>query len=305
MFERFADASRRVVVLAQDETRILNHGVIGPEHLMLGVLHQGESSAARLLADAGVALEAVRDTMEPGREQPSGPIPFTPAAKAALETAFRTAQRGATQVQPAHLLLGALGQDRARRALEAVGADVERLRQALVAEVGEPPGVVPRFAEAHPTRRMMRKQAVQPETAVIHGVELLDRLSDGVLLGLAVARREAQRLGRPAVGPELLVLGLLAADGDARDTLVAAGASEVTARATLEAFYPPVEAPGVQPVPLDAAARWLVEHTDGGTADLLRALLCAAPGTALLLAAAGADPAVLRDLQSGTGEGDG
>ena len=88
MFERFTDRARRVVVLAQEEARMLNHNYIGTEHLLLGLIHEGEGIAAKALESMGVTLSAVREQVQdiigPGQQAPSGHIPFTPRAKNCL-----------------------------------------------------------------------------------------------------------------------------------------------------------------------------------------------------------------------------
>ena len=89
MFERFTDRARRVVVLAQEEARMLNHNYIGTEHLLLGLVHEGEGIAARALESLGITLNSVREQVQdiigPGANAPSGHIPFTPRAKKVLE----------------------------------------------------------------------------------------------------------------------------------------------------------------------------------------------------------------------------
>ena len=89
MFERFTDRARRVVVLAQEEARMLNHNYIGTEHILLGLIHEGEGVAAKALESLGIALEGVRAQVEEiigqGQQSPSGHIPFTPRAKKVLE----------------------------------------------------------------------------------------------------------------------------------------------------------------------------------------------------------------------------
>src|SRR6478736_5158235 len=89
MFERFTDRARRVVVLAQEEARLLNHNYIGTEHLLLGLIHEGEGVAAMALESLGVSLEVVRLQVQTiigvGPDVPSGHIPFTPRAKKVLE----------------------------------------------------------------------------------------------------------------------------------------------------------------------------------------------------------------------------
>jgi ATP-dependent Clp protease ATP-binding subunit ClpC len=113
MFERFTDQARRVVVLAQEEARMLNHGHIGTEHLLLGLVHEGEGVAARALESLNISLPAVRREVEEiigrGERPPSGHIPFTPEAKQALELSLRESnQLGHNYIGTEHLLLGLL-----------------------------------------------------------------------------------------------------------------------------------------------------------------------------------------------------
>ena len=95
MFERFTDRARRVVVLAQEEARLLNHNYIGTEHILLGLIHEGEGVAAKALESLGISLEAVRAQVEEiigqGQSAPTGHIPFTPRAKKVLELSLREA----------------------------------------------------------------------------------------------------------------------------------------------------------------------------------------------------------------------
>jgi ATP-dependent Clp protease ATP-binding subunit ClpC len=90
MFERFTDRARRVVVLAQEEARMLNHNYIGTEHILLGLIHEGEGVAAKALESLGISLEAVRQQVEEiigqGQQAPSGHIPFTPHGSSATIT---------------------------------------------------------------------------------------------------------------------------------------------------------------------------------------------------------------------------
>src|SRR5205823_6390445 len=95
LFERFTDRARRVVVLAQEEARLLNHNYIGTEHILLGLIHEGEGVAAKALESLNISLEAVRSQVEEiigqGGSSPSGHIPFTPRAKKVLELSLREA----------------------------------------------------------------------------------------------------------------------------------------------------------------------------------------------------------------------
>jgi ATP-dependent Clp protease ATP-binding subunit ClpA len=139
MFERFTDRSRRVVVLAQEEARMLNHNYIGTEHLLLGLIHEGEGVAARALESLGISLEAVRQQVEEiigqGQQVPSGHIPFTPRAKKVLELSLGEAlQLGQRYISTEHILLGLIreGDGVAAQVLAKLGAGLERVREQVV-----------------------------------------------------------------------------------------------------------------------------------------------------------------------------
>src|SRR6476660_7785304 len=111
MFERFTDRSRRVVVLAQEEARMLNHNYIGTEHLLLGLIHEGEGVAAKAIEALGISLAAVRSEVNEmvgrGERASAGHIPFTPRAKKVLELSLREAlQLGHNYIGTEHILLG-------------------------------------------------------------------------------------------------------------------------------------------------------------------------------------------------------
>src|SRR6266568_274342 len=136
MFERFTDRARRVVVLAQEEARMLNHNYIGTEHVLLGLIHEGEGVAAKALESLGISQEAVRQQVEEiigqGQQAPSGHIPFTPRAKKVLELSLREAlQLGHNYIGTEHILLGLIreGEGVAAQVLVKLGADLDRVRQ--------------------------------------------------------------------------------------------------------------------------------------------------------------------------------
>src|ERR1700755_396684 len=136
MFERFTDRARRVVVLAQEEARMLSHNYIGTEHILLGLIHEGDGIAAKALESLGVSLEAVRAQVEEiigqGQQAPSGHIPFTPRAKKVLELSLREAlQLGHNYIGTEHILLGLIreGEGVAAQVLHKLGADLNRVRQ--------------------------------------------------------------------------------------------------------------------------------------------------------------------------------
>jgi ATP-dependent Clp protease ATP-binding subunit ClpC len=139
MFERFTDRARRVVVLAQEEARMLNHNYIGTEHILLGLIHEGEGVAAKALESLGISLEAVRSQVEEiigqGQAAPTGHIPFTPRAKKVLELSLREAlQLGHNYIGTEHILLGLIreGEGVAAQVLQKLGADLNRVRQTVI-----------------------------------------------------------------------------------------------------------------------------------------------------------------------------
>jgi ATP-dependent Clp protease ATP-binding subunit ClpC len=139
MFERFTDRARRVVVLAQEEARMLNHNYIGTEHILLGLAHEGEGVAAKALEALDIHLEAVRQQVEQiigkGQQAPSGHIPFTPRAKKVLELSLRESlQLGHDYIGTEHILLGLIreGDGVAAQVLVRLGADLNRVRAEVI-----------------------------------------------------------------------------------------------------------------------------------------------------------------------------
>ncbi|MHA6525887.1 ATP-dependent Clp protease ATP-binding subunit [Tessaracoccus sp. G1721] len=139
MFERFTDRARRVIVLAQDEAKLLNHNFIGTEHILLGLIHEGEGVAAKALESLGIALEAVREQVEEiigqGQQVPTGHIPFTPRAKKVLELSLREAlQMNHNYIGTEHILLGLIreGEGVAAQVLIKLGADLNRVRNTVL-----------------------------------------------------------------------------------------------------------------------------------------------------------------------------
>ena len=149
MFERFTDRARRVVVLAQEEARMLNHNYIGTEHILLGLIHEGEGVAVSDLESIGISHTTVRSQVEEivgrGKSAPTGHIPFTPRAKKVLELSLREAlQLGHSYIGTEHILLGLtrVGDGVAAQVLHKLGADLERVRHQVIrslGESGEPP----------------------------------------------------------------------------------------------------------------------------------------------------------------------
>jgi ATP-dependent Clp protease ATP-binding subunit ClpC len=139
MFERFTDRARRVVVQAQEESRKLNHNYIGTEHLLLGILREGDGAAAEALASLEVALDPAREQVAEitgrGQQAPSGHIPFTPRAKKVLELSLREALSLEHQyIGPEHILLGLIteGHGVAVEVLRALGAEPEQVRARVI-----------------------------------------------------------------------------------------------------------------------------------------------------------------------------
>jgi ATP-dependent Clp protease ATP-binding subunit ClpC len=146
MFERFSDRARRVLVLAQEEARILNHNYIGTEHILLGLIHEDEGGVAKALQSLGIALDEVRHQVEEiigqGRQAPGGHIPFTPRAKKVLELALREAlQLGHNYIGTEHILLGLIreGEGIAAQVLVKLGADLGRVRQQVLQQLSGGP----------------------------------------------------------------------------------------------------------------------------------------------------------------------
>ncbi len=139
MFERFTDRARRVVVLAQEEARMLNHNYIGTEHILLGLIHEGQGVAAKAIESVGISLDEVREQVEEmiGRSTsaPTGHIPFTPRAKKVLELALREAlELGHNYIGTEHLLLGVMreGEGVGAQVLVKLGADRSRVREQVI-----------------------------------------------------------------------------------------------------------------------------------------------------------------------------
>jgi ATP-dependent Clp protease ATP-binding subunit ClpC len=170
VFERFTDRARRVVVLAQEEARLLNHNYIGTEHILLGLIHEGEGVAAKALESLGISLEAVRAQVEEiigqGGSSPSGHIPFTPRAKKVLELSLREAlQLGHNYIGTEHILLGLIreGEGVAAQVLVKLGADLSRVRQQVIQLLSgyagqKEPSTSGTAAEAAPTGSLVLDQ---------------------------------------------------------------------------------------------------------------------------------------------------
>jgi ATP-dependent Clp protease ATP-binding subunit ClpA len=164
VFERFTDRARRVVVLAQEEARILQHSYIGTEHILLGLIHEGDGVAAKVLESLGISLEMVRQQVEEiigqGQSLPSGHIPFTPRAKKVMELSLREAlQLSHNYIGTEHILLGIIreGEGVASQVLQRFEADLNTVRgrvlETLSSSVGAEPGAERRRGEWVETTR--------------------------------------------------------------------------------------------------------------------------------------------------------
>ena len=172
MFERFTDRARKVVVLAQEEARLLNHSYIGTEHILLGLAREDEGVAAKALDSLGITLDAVRQQVQQiigrGKQQPAGHIPFTPRAKKVLELSLREAkQLGHNYIGTEHILLGLVreGEGVAAQALINLGVELGAVRQTVL-------GLLASFATDEPGIRQIRRSG--PGAAGV----VLDRLDE-------------------------------------------------------------------------------------------------------------------------------
>ena len=225
MFERFTDRARRVVVLAQEEARMLNHNYIGTEHILLGLIHEGEGVAAKALESLGVSQQAVRQQVEEiigqGQQTPSGHIPFTPRAKQVLELALREAlQLGHNYIGTEHILLGLIreGEGVAAQVLVKLGADLNRVRQQVIQLLHGYPGTEPAAAGA--------PSETPPSTSLVldqFGRNLTQGAREGKLDPVIGREKEIERVmqvlcrrtknnpvlvGEPGVGKTAVVEGL-------------------------------------------------------------------------------------------------
>ncbi len=144
MFERFTERARRVIILAQEEAKRLNHSAVGTEHILLGIIREGEGVASKVLESLNISPDRVRAEIESaigrGERAPYEEVAFTPRAKKVLELALDEARRlGHNYIGTEHLLLGLIreGEGVAARVLEAMGADLERVRAQVVYLLGE------------------------------------------------------------------------------------------------------------------------------------------------------------------------
>src|SRR6201994_2101310 len=229
MFERFTDRARRVVVLAQEEARMLSHNYIGTEHILLGLIHEGEGVAAKALESLDISLEAVRAQVEEiigqGQQAPSGHIPFTPRAKKVLELSLREAlQLGHSYIGTEHIRLGLIreGEGVAAQVLQKLGADLNRVRQQVIQLLSGFQGKEASGAAAAPGGR----QGDAPSSSLVldqFGRNLTQDAREGKLDPVIGREQEIERvmqilsrrtknnpvlIGEPGVGKTTIVEGL-------------------------------------------------------------------------------------------------
>jgi ATP-dependent Clp protease ATP-binding subunit ClpC len=225
MFEKFTDRARRVVVLASDEARMLDHNYIGTEHILLGLIHEGEGVGVKALESLGISLEFVRQQVEEiigqGQQAPAGHIPFTPRAKEVLELALREAlQLGHNYVGTEHILIGLIreGEGVAAQVLVKLGADLGQVRQQVIQLLhgyqGKEPATVAVLPELPPAALAVLDQYGRDLTEAARRGQLdfvvgLKKETDRVIQIFSRRTRNSPVLvGEPGVGKTTVVTGL-------------------------------------------------------------------------------------------------
>jgi len=190
MFERFTDRARRVIVLAQEEARMLEHDYIGTEHLLLALIHEGEGVAAKALRALDVDLDTLRREVEAlvgrGQQPPKGHIPFTPRAKKVLELSLReSVHLGHDYIGTEHLLLGIVreGEGPAAQVLQQRGIELNSVRQEVI-----------RLLHGHQARQGRRGRRVAWARSGGEGATLEDVAHQLRVLGARLAAIE-EKLG--------------------------------------------------------------------------------------------------------------
>ena len=234
MFERFTDKARRVVVLAQEEARLLNHHYIGTEHILLGLLAEGSGTAAQALSADGITLDGVREQIRviitAGASTPSGHIPFTPRAKKVLELSLREAlQLGHNYIGTEHILLGLLheGDGIAAQVLVKLGADLAQIRNQVIALLSGSRATFSGPSGEAPAAPVGAPRVAGPATILDQfGRNLTQAARDGQLDPVVGRSKEMERvmqvlsrrtknnpilIGEPGVGKTAVVEGLAAA----------------------------------------------------------------------------------------------
>ncbi len=256
MFERFTDRARRVVVLAHEEARLLNHGYIGTEHLLLGLLREDQGIAARALTALDVELEVVRDRVreiigEGNEAEFEGHIPFTPRAKRVLELSLREAlQLGHTYIGTEHILLGLVreGEGVGAQILVALGADLNRVRQQVIGLLHGSHGQATRGGRPGPADVTIAGRAVpgRRERTLVSGFRI--RLSEIESRLAAVEQRVGFGPDVSEIDKELVrVLGEKHAAADAQDYERAAELRDAERRLTAEKAAKQQEWSGAHP----------------------------------------------------------
>src|SRR6266478_1268348 len=285
MFERFTDRARRVVVLAQEEARMLNHNYIGTEHILLGLIHEGEGVAAKSLESLGISLEGVRSQVEEiigqGQQAPSGHIPFTPRAKKVLELSLREAlQLGHNYIGTEHILLGLIreGEGVAAQVLVKLGADLSRVRQQVIQLLSGYAGTkesagsgtgAPGGAESQPSGSLVLDQFGRNLTQLAREKKLdpvIGREREIERVMQVLSRRTKNNpvlIGEPGVGKTAIVEGI-------SQRIVARGELQTIGATTLDEYRKHLEKDAAlerrfQPIKVD-------EPTVAHTIDILKGL---------------------------------